>query len=80
MHHEASGFVEHNEIFIFKQDIQRDLLRLGLSAFGFRPVYGHSFTGTRMVGRFGFLIIDKNLTFLNETLDCSARDCRELRT
>ena len=54
----AVGFVENDEMFVFKKDIKRDVLRVGDVRNGFRDDDGNFIAGRNAVARFGGFAVE----------------------
>src|SRR5262245_41118649 len=76
MHDNARCLVEHQEILVFKQNIERDGLGLRFSWPRFGPECGDLFTQTRTLGRSHRPTINLDVAFLDQALDGSARNSR----
>ena len=77
VNHEACGFVDDDEILIFVEDIEGNVLRNNLGGLGLwkadRDVV------TRVDGGFGLCLssVDHNVPLLEESLDAGAREIRK---
>ena len=74
MHHHARWLVDHQQVVIFKKYIQRNLLRLRLGGFRFRPPDGNRLARPGFVGGLDTFGVNKNAPLLDQPLDGAARN------
>jgi hypothetical protein len=71
MNHEAGGFVQHQQRFVLKQNVERDVFGLRCGGFRFRPFNFHNFAGAWCVGGLGGLAIDGYTPLFDQPLERS---------
>lgn len=78
VNHHAVRFVEDDEVFVFVQDVERDVLRNEFEGDGFGD--GDADEVTRVEGLFGFggALVDEDVAFFDEGLQARARVFLEL--
>jgi len=78
MDHASWRLVEHQQVFVFKQDIQRHVFRLCNGRARLGPMDDDSFARARVMGRLDDLAVDADMTFGQEALDGAAGEARQL--
>lgn len=74
MHHQTSGFVDHDEVIIFKEDIEGDLLALGGGVFRFGDMDRDIETFTQLVLCLSYnRAFNADLAFADERLNPVSR-------
>lgn len=58
MHNQPRGFVDHQEIVILMQNLERNFLRLMLQGRGSQLFHRHFVAGAELFSRFGFAVIE----------------------
>ena len=74
MNDHARGFVEHDEIVVFKQDIEWDVLRGGIERHGFGNRDGDQIADFYGIAGFGGLAVDDDELVADQRLDARARE------
>ena len=73
VHDHAGGFVDHCEILILENDIERDILRLEPSDGFYGQVDIDLVPGPEFIGSFGGLIVDQHIAVLDQLLQLRTR-------
>ena len=74
VNYEAGWFIDDQERFILKQNIQRNVFRLRLGGTGFGPMNFHRFSGTRGVRGLDGFAIHADMALFNQPLHGATRN------
>src|SRR6266571_777692 len=79
MHDRAGRFVEHQQVVVLEQNVEREFLRLCGGRSGGRPVNLYPLARPRMMRCFGRIAVHANIALFNQPLKRAARNRWELR-
>lgn len=70
----SRGFIKHEQIIIFEQDLKRDRFRFSIGGLWGRPMNDDALAGFRRGRGFDGKIVDADVTLVDEALNGSARE------
>jgi eukaryotic-like serine/threonine-protein kinase len=79
MHDHAGGLVEHQQVVVFEEDVERDVLRRGIERHGLGDRDGDKVAGFHGIARLGRAAIHHDVLLADERLDARARQVGKAR-